>query len=270
MTGYGRARAGDLAAGIAYYALLSVVPTIFGLVSIAGLLLRTEEGYRQAVALVAWIVPPELAGEGLQALPQLRERSGTFGLVSLAGFLWLGSIFFAALGRAMNQVYGVPDRPPLHQRLRGVVSALAFSVLFTASAVAAIVPTALLGIDEDSLPLGLERWPLFTGLYQALSYVVAVVMAILMFGLIFRIAPAAGQRVVDVIPGAVVIGVVFVLLAQAFPFYLRVVRGWNLIGGTAGLLSLVLLWFYALGHLFLLGAYFNATWQAYRRRDQEP
>ena len=267
MTGYGRARASDLAAGIAYYALLSVVPTILGLVSIAGLLLRTGEGYRQAVALVAWIVPPELAGEGLQTLPRLRERSGAFGLVSLVGFLWLGSTFFAALGRAMNQVYGVPDRPPLRQRLRGMVGVVAFALLFTASAVAAIVPTVVLGIGEDSMPLGLERWPLFTGLYQVLSYAVAMVMAVLLFGLIFRIAPAAGQRVVDVVPGAVVIGLAFVLLAQVFPFYLRIVRDWNLIGGTAGLLSLVLVWFFILGHLFLFGAYINATWQRHRRRE---
>lgn len=267
VTGFRRTRAGDLAAGIAYYALLSIVPTILGLVSIAGLLLRTEEGYRQAVALVAWIVPPELAGEGLQTLPRLREQSGAFALISLGGFLWLGSTFFAALGRAMNQVYEVPDRPPLRQRLRGMVGVVAFGLLFTASVVAAIVPTVVLGIEEDSMPLGLERWPLFTGLYQVLSYVVATLMAILLFGLIFRVAPAAGQRVGDVVPGAVVIGLAFVLLAQVFPFYLRIVRDWNLIGSSAGLLSLVLVWFFILGHLFVFGAYINATWQRHRRRE---
>jgi membrane protein len=269
VSGFRRTRAGDLAAGIAYYALLTIVPTILGLVSIAGLLLRTDEGYRQATALVAWIVPSELAGESQQTLPRLREQSGAFGLVSLVGFLWLGSTFFAALGRAMNQVYGVPDRTPLRQRLRGLLGVLAFALLFTASVVAAVVPTVVLGIDEESMPLGLERWPIFTGIYQLLSYIVAALMAVMLFGLIFRIAPAAGQRVTDVIPGAVVIGLAFVLLAQVFPFYLRLVRGWNLIGGTAGLLSLVLVWFYILGHLFLFGAYINATWQRHRRAVQE-
>jgi membrane protein len=265
VSGFRRSRANDLAAGIAYYALLSVVPTILGLVSIIGLVLRTDEGYRQAAELVSWMVPSELAGESRETLPQLRDRSGTFGVVSLIGFLWLGSTFFAALGRAMNQVYGVPDRPPLHQRLRGLAAVLAFALLFTASVVAAVVPTVVLGIDEHSLPLGLERWPLFVGLYQFLAYAVAVLAAVLLFGLIFRLAPAAGQRVADIVPGAVVIGIAFVLLVQIFPFYLRLVRGWNLIGGTAGLLSLVLAWFYILGHLFLLGAYVNATWQRHRR-----
>lgn len=262
-----RSRANDVAAAIAYYALLSIVPMVLGLVSIVGLVLRTDAGYRQAVELVSWVVPEELAGDSLDALPRLRDQSGTFGVVSLVGFLWVGTTFFSALGRAMNQVYEVPDRHPLRQRARGFVSIVLFAVLFTASVIAAIVPTAVLGIDETSLPLGLERWPLFSGLYQALSYVAAVLSAIVMFGLIFRLLPAAGQRVGDIIPGAVAIGFVFVVLVQVFPIYLRIVRDWNLVGGTAGLLSLVLLWCYLLGHLFLLGAFFNATWQRHRRRE---
>jgi membrane protein len=265
VSGFRRTRANDLAAGIAYYALLSIVPTILGLVSIVGLVLRTEEGFRQAADLVLWMVPDELAGESVETLPWLREQSAAFGIVSLAGFLWLGSTFFAALGWAMNQVYDVPDRPSLHQRLRGLVGVLAFALLFTASVVAAIVPTVVLGIDEDSLPLGLEHWPLFTGLYQVLSYVVAVVTAVVLFGLIFRLLPAAGQRVADIIPGAVAIGVAFVLLVQVFPIHLRIVTDWNLIGGTAGLISLVLVWFYILGHMFLFGAFINVTWQRHRR-----
>jgi membrane protein len=270
VAGFRRSRANDLAAAIAYYALLAVVPILLGLVSIVGLVLRTDEGYRQAVELVLWIVPEGLAGDSLDALPRLRDQSGTFGLVSLIGFLWVGSTFFAALGRAMNQVYGVPDRSPLRQRLRAFVSVITFAVLFSVSGVAAVVPTVVLGIDEDSLPLGLERWPLFVGLYQAMAYVAAVLTAIVMFGVIFRLVPAAGQRAADIVPGAVVIGLAFVLLAQIFPVYLRIVRDWNLIGGTAGLLSLVLIWFYILGHLFLFGAYINATWQGHRRNVVAP
>lgn len=263
--GYRQSRAQDLAASVAYYALLAIVPTVLALVSIVGFVLRSDEAYRQAVDIVLWLVPEGLAGEGLEALPRLRDRSGAFGLASLAGFLWIGSTFFAALGRAMNQVYDVPDWTPVQQRVRGLVGLLAFSLLFIISVVTAILPTVVLGIDESTLPLGLERWKLFTGIYQLLSYILAVLVAILLFGVIFRIVPAAGQRVEDVVPGAVVIGIAFVLLAQLFPAYLRIVRNWNLIGGTAGLLSLVIIWFYLLAHLFLFGAYINVTWQEHRR-----
>ncbi|HYH13374.1 MAG TPA: YihY/virulence factor BrkB family protein, partial [Thermomicrobiales bacterium] len=270
VTGFRRSRANDLAAAVAYYALLAIVPTILALISVIGLILRSEEGYRQAVDLVLWIVPEGLTSQGVETLPRLRDQSAAFGLASLAGFLWIGSTFFAALGRAMNRVYRVPDRPPVQQRVRGFVSIIVFSVLFTVSVIASTVPTVVLGIDQSTLPLGLERWPVFTGLYQVLSYLIAVLVAILLFGVIFRIVPAAHQEVEDIVPGAVVIGIAFVIVAQIFPVYLRIVSGWNLIGGTAGLLSLVLIWFYVLAHLFLFGAYINATWQRHRNRSSTP
>lgn len=267
--GFRQSQANDLAAAVAYYALLAIVPTLLALISIVGLVLRTGEGYRQAVSVVLWLVPAGLTSEGVQTLPQLRERSGALGLASLVGFLWIGSTFFAALGRAMNQVYRVPERSPLHQRIRGFLAIIAFSLLFTVSIIAAILPTAVLGIDEDALPLGLERWPIFTGLYQIVSYVIALLVAIGLFAVIFRIMPNAGQVLEDVLPGALVIALAFVLLTQAFPVYLKVVSGWNVIGGAAGLLTLVLVWFYLLAHLLLFGAYINATWQRRRRRQAD-
>lgn len=266
--GFRRSQANDLAAAVAYYALLAVVPTVLALVSAVGLFMRTEEGYRQAVSVVLWIVPDEVTSDSVQALPRVREQSGALGLISLVGFLWIGSTFFAALGRAMNRVYGVPNRSPLYQRLRGFLGILSFSLFFTISVIAAIVPTALLGIEEQDLPLGLERWALFTGLYRVASYIVALLVAIVLFAVIFRVVPAAGQRIDDVVPGSLVIALAFVLLAQAFPVYLKIVSDWNLIGGTAGLLSLVLVWFFVLAHLLLFGAYINSTWQRWRRNKR--
>jgi membrane protein len=264
--GFRDSRATDLAAAVAYFALLAIVPTVLALASIVGLFLRTEEGYRQAVDLILWLVPEDLTGEGISVLPRLREQPGAFGLASIVGFLWIGSTFFSALSRAMNQVYQVPDHPPLQQRIRGFVSVVLFGVLFMISVIASIAPTVVLGIDRENLPLGLEQWRIFSGLYQLLSYAIATLFAIMMFGAIFRIAPAAGQEVEDVVPGAVVIAIAFVIVAQVFPLYLRIIAGWNLIGGTAGLLSLVLIWFYLLAHLFLFGAHINSTWQKHRRQ----
>ncbi len=266
--GFRQNQANDLAAAVAYYALLAIVPTLLALISAVGFFLRTEDGYRQAVSIVLWIVPEGVTSDSVEALPRLRDQSEALGIVSLAGFLWIGSTFFSALGRAMNQVYGVPERPPLHQRLRGFLGILSFSLFFTVSVIAAILPTALLGIEEQDLPLGLDRWAIFTGLYRVASYVVALLVAIGLFGVIFRIVPAAGQRVEDIIPGALVIATAFVVLAQAFPVYLRIVSDWNLLGGAAGLVSLVLIWFFLLAHLLLFGAYINATWQRWRHAER--
>nr|MBA2277226.1 YihY/virulence factor BrkB family protein [Chloroflexia bacterium] len=86
-----------------------------------------------------------------------------------------------------------------------------------------------------------------------------------LFGMLFRVVPNAGQRVDDIVPGAVTIAVLFVLMTQVFPLYLRLVQGFNRIGSAFAFLSLLLIWFYLLAHLLLFGAYINATYQPYRR-----
>ena len=72
-------------------------------------------------------------------------------------------------------------------------------------------------------------------------------------------------ELLDVWPGAVVASVLFVIVQQAFPIYLRFVGGSNRYGVALGLLSLMVVAFYAIAHVILFGAYINATWQRHRQ-----
>lgn len=263
--GYRRVNASDLAAAVAFNALLAIVPTILLLITAAGLLLRNDELFADVVAATLWLLPAGLGGDSIQALLQARQRSGIFAIASFVGFLWIGATFFASLGRSMNRVYEVPDPPPVHQRVRGFFVIVAFAVLFIVTTVAALLPSLFLGDAPAALPLGIGDWPLVHGVYRALSYVVAVLTAIILFGMLFRVVPNADQRIDDVLPGTIVTAVLFVLLVQVFPLYLNLVSGLNRIGSIFVFLPLLLGWFYVLAHLLLFGAYINATYQGFRR-----
>ncbi len=265
LDGYQRVNAGDLAAAVAFNALLAIVPTILLLLTAAGLLLRDDRLFGDVASATRWLLPAGLSEDSIQALVQARRRSGIFAVASFVGFLWVGANFFASLGRSMNRVYEVPDPPPVKQRLRGFLVVVAFAVLFIVTTVAALLPSLFFGDAPTALPLGIGDWPLVHGLYQVLSYVVAVLAAILLFGMLFRVVPNAGQRVDDVLPGTVAIALLFVALVQIFPLYLSLVRGLNRVGSAFAFLPLLLVWFYLLAHLLLFGAYINATYQQFRR-----
>jgi membrane protein len=206
-----------------------------------------------------------MSRDSIEALIGARSRSGIFGLASFVGFLWVGATFFACLGRTMNSVYGVENPPAVQQRVRGFVVVVVFAVLFIVAVIAAFVPTIFLGSSVDELPLNLHSSLLAQGVYQVLSYGVAVLTAIILFGMLFRVVPNANQRIGDVIPGTVVIATIFVLLVQVFPLYLRVARNLGGIGSTFAFLPLLLIWFYILAHLLLFGAFINASYQEFRR-----
>lgn len=263
--GYRRVNAGDLAAALAFNAMMAIVPTILLLITVAGVLLRSDQLYRETLVTAQWLLPAGMSQESTDALIGARSRSGIFGLASFAGFLWIGAAFFACLGRTMNSVYGVENPPPVQQRVRGFLVVVAFAVLFILTVIAAVLPSIFLG-SADDLPIDLSDSLLAQGLYQVLSYVIAVLTAMVLFGMLFRVVPNANQRIGDVLPGTVVIAVAFVLLVQAFPLYFRVVRNLNGIESTFAFLPLLLIWFYILAHLLLFGAFINASYQQFRRR----
>lgn len=264
--GYRRVNAGDLAAALAFNAMMAIVPTILLMITIASVLLRSDELYRKAVLTTLWLLPAGLSGESVEALLSARGRSGIFGIASFIGFAWIGSTFFACLGRTMNTVYGVSDPPAVRQRLRGFVIVVAFAVLFLVAVIAASLPSIFLGLSENELPFHLHRSLLVSGAYQVLSYVIAVLTAMLLFGMLFRVVPNAGQHVEDVFPGTLVTATLFVLLVQVFPVYLRIAQNLNTLESTFALLPLMLVWFYVLAHFMLFGAFINASYQGFRRR----
>lgn len=264
--GYRRVNAGDLAAALAFNAMMAIVPTILLMITIAGVLLQSDELYRKAVLTTLWLLPAGLSGESVETLLSARGRSGIFGLASFVGFVWVGSTFFACLGRTMNAIYGVADPPPVQQRLRGFLVVVAFAVLFLVAVIAAALPSVFLGVSENDLPFSLQRSVLVNGAYQVLSYVVAVLTATLLFGMLFRVVPNARQRVDDVLPGTLVTSTLFVVLVQVFPLYFRITRDLNGAGSIFALLPLLLAWFYLLAHFMLFGAFVNASYQNFRRQ----
>ena len=266
--GYRRVNAGDLAAALAFNAMMAIVPTILLLITVAGILLRSDELYQETVLTTQWLLPAGMSRDSTEALIGVRNRSGLFGLASFVGFLWVGASFFACLGRTMNRVYGVENPPPVQQRVRGFVVVVAFAVLFIVTVIAAFLPSLVAGTSEAELPVELTGSLLLRGIYQVASYAVAVVTAMILFGMLFRVVPNADQRIGDVLPGTVVIAAAFVLLVQVFPLYFRLTGNLNGLGSTSALLPLLLIWFYILAHLLLFGSFINASYQQFRRRER--
>jgi membrane protein len=264
--GFREAEAGNLAAIIAFNALIALVPTVLLLVSIAGYLLRRDDALVLVARSAYWALPATAADDALNAALDARRHSGLLGLVSLAAFLWIGTGFVNALSHCLNQVYGVANRGFVHARRRGFLVVVAFAILFSAAVLAATLPTLFISGISNSY---FQTWPLAARWAQALGYLLAYVAAALLFLVLYRTLPDAGQRLNDVWPGALLAGALFVLLGQAFPLYLRLAGGANRYGAALGLVSLLVTWFGAMAHVLLFGCYVNVTHRRRRLARQE-
>jgi uncharacterized BrkB/YihY/UPF0761 family membrane protein len=63
--------------------------------------------------------------------------------------------------------------------------------------------------------------------------------------------------VLDVLPGALLAGVLIEIVSFVFPLYARIAGGFNTYGAQFALFFLLATWFYLLSQLILLGAVFN-------------
>ncbi|HWV24321.1 MAG TPA: YihY/virulence factor BrkB family protein [Thermomicrobiales bacterium] len=265
--GYTRSNAGDLAASIAYHALIAMVPMFFLLVGVGGLFLKSDAVLHQAVEIIQTVFP---AGTGsrdaFEAALDARRNSGLISLVSLMGFAWAGTGLISSMARGMNRVYGVRNASYVKEKQRGFVVIFLFLLFFFIATLASIAPTVLL---QRNLPEALDKWLLSTRFNQIVAYLVAFFSAVMLFLVIYRIVPNARQRLLDVVPGTLAAGLLFVLLTQSFPIYIELVGGVNRYGQLLGLISLIVATLYFLAHIILFGSYINATWQRYRERKRQ-
>ena len=265
--GYTRVSAGDLAASIAYHALIAMVPMFFLLVGVGGLFLRNDAVMAQAVEIIQIVFPPGSGTrEAFEAALDARRNSGLISLVSFMGFAWVGTGLVSSMARGMNRVYGVQNASYIAEKQRGFVVIFLFLVFFFASTLSSILPTFLL---SQELPELLDRLLLNSRYSQITAYLFAYLSAMMLFLVIYRIVPNARQTLTDVLPGTVAASLLFVLLTQAFPLYIELVGGVNRYGQLLGLITLIVAALYMLAHIILFGSYINVTWQRYREREAQ-
>jgi membrane protein len=264
LNGYQDANAGDLAAAVAFNALVALVPTFLLCFAVAGLFFHLSDVLSTAIYSSLWGLPPGAASDALDAVLGARRNSGWLGAGSLILFAWVGTSFVSCLARSMNRIYGVPNCGYMCEKRRGFFVILSFALLFMMTLLSSTVPT--LFVSQHNLPSYFADSALAKGSIQILGYAVALCAALLLFGLLYLVVPNANQRLADIWPGALTAASLFVMMAQVFPVYLRMIGGTNRYGAAFGLMSLLVAWFYALAHVILFGAYVNSTYQQHRRQ----
>lgn len=262
--GYTESNATDMAAAVAFNTLVALVPMFLLVITISGLFLKNEDVVIQARQVIDRLVPVDSAPTAFEAAIGARNNTGVLGLISFFGFAWVGTGFVSCLARSMNKIYRVKSSGYLNEKQRGFFVLFIFSLLFIVSLGTTIVTTFFV---NQELPSFFRTWALAKGQAQVIGYSIGFLSAMLLFTTIYRVVPNAGQKLLDVWPGALLAAVLFVSLTQIFPIYVRL-GGGNAYGQVLGLVSLLVFSLLVLAHVILFGAYTNASWQR-RRRNRD-
>jgi membrane protein len=243
---------------IAWNGLTSLFPIILAILAIAGGVLSLfGVTRRHVVDLLLNLLPATGNGwnAAIDAIQGVQERPGLFGVLAVVTFFWSASGLFGALDETLAVVFRSRPRPFLSQKLMALGMMFLFCILTVAAVGTATIVAVLRSMQFPLVPQEFTRG--FLG--PLIQIVVATISGFLLFYSIYAIVPSRKLRPLQILPGAIVGGVGFVLLTLLFPLYVTLNSGINQYGREFAFLLLLLAFFYFLGLITVLGAEVNSV-----------
>ena len=250
-----RTRAFTMAAAMSYYFLLALVPLLIFLSAMLGYL-PIPNLFDQLLDLLAIVVPPAAMQMVQHILAGLLipHRGGllSFGLLS---YLWTASGSFAASIEALNVAYDVEKtRPWWRDRVQALLLTLTTGAL---SLVGLLMIIA--GPHFGHLVTELFAVPRsFGDIWPALRLITIFVIFVAAVEIQYCLAPNRKQNFMDTLPGAVVAVIGIFLSSAGLGYYFGHLSNYNKMYGSLGAVIILMLWFYVVALLLVIGAELNA------------
>ena len=256
-------RGTHLAAMIAYFALVSLVPMVF--LALAGLALVGQPDESTLLVRGLKEVLPSTSVESIvRAVDSIRGNAAALGIIGGVSLLWSSLSLFSVLESAFNIVYGQPNRSFV--RGKGLAAALIVSSL--------LVLYVGLGIASVGMELITAYAPsVVANSVAALLASIAISSVAVFFFLtsVYYLLTNVDLRFRDVLPGALLATLTLEVTFQALPFYVRTfeTKDTDIVSlQVFGAPLLLLIWLYLMANVIVLGAEVNWWWE-YRRGKVE-
>lgn len=252
-----------VAAGVAFYILIGIVPGIAALISIYGLVANPAQ-VQQQFASMKNMIPGgayELLSQQMQTIASSPKTAGWGAAIGIIVALWSGSSATKALIEGLNISYH-------EQEKRGFVKLNATAVVLTlAGVVGAAIMIGLItvlpavvravagsGVAETWAKVG--RWPLLLIFFMSV------------LTLLYRYAPSREKAQWKWVSwGAVGATLLWIAASALFSLYVSHFSSYNKTYGALGTVVILLMWFYISAYCVLLGAELNSEMERQTARD---
>ena len=249
------------AAAIAYFAILCLFPLTLLCISIASFYLGPLMNHQVILQKLEFIAPAlgKLLGQNIDEIILAR---GPVSLVALVGLIWSASSIFTMLNQTLNEIWGNKRaRPVWKQRGLAILFVLAFAgpILFLASFAGSLIANLHIWLPVQTLPLG-----------DGISFVVAIILDVNLFMLLYILLPHGRSTWREVLPGALAAGLLWEIAKKAFLLFIATyISMSNLVYGSVAAIIAFLTWAYLSGLIFLFGAFLSVSYYRIKLQQHE-
>jgi membrane protein len=250
----GRDNISIMAAGIAYYAMLSIFPGMSALVFTYGLVADPLTIARHEDAL-SGVLPTEalnLLSTQLNALVSTPPGSLGAGLIiSVLIAFWSSTSGTSAMMNALTVAYEGKEK-------RGLLHFYGLSLALTIGGVTFLLLSLGLIAGVPAAAAELPLSPFWRQLLPLLRFPILAVLAYLAIGTLYRLAPDRPKPGWDLLRGGTIIATLLWLAGSAaFSFYASHFGSYDRTYGSVGAVAIMLVWLYVTAYIVLVGAELN-------------
>ena len=241
--------AGQRAAGVAYYAIISIFPLILGLIAVFGFFLPSLNLQDELLKYVGNNIPgaTNILKENITSIIRLR---GVMSILSIVILFWGASALFSSISLAINRAWDTKIcRPFFIRKASELGMVFGTGILFLLSLGASAIITIIHGA------LNLPAADLI--IVYAGSKLVAFLLMFVIFLLLYKFIPNTKTHWRSVWPGALLAAALFELARTLFIFYLDNFANYQLIYGSITSIIILLIWIYYSAFIMILGAEFT-------------
>ncbi|MEV0995241.1 YihY/virulence factor BrkB family protein [Nonomuraea sp. NPDC050202] len=247
----------DLAAGLTYYAVLSIFPALIVLVSLFRLLGRQDAA--AVVGSLLAVAPAEVRSvidQGVRAVEGTDYAASVVAAAGLLIALWSASGYIGAFIRAGNVIYDIEEGRPFWKLtpLR-----LALTVLTTVLLAVGAIAVTLTGQLAEAVGAALGVDDAMVTAWNVVKWPVLALVAAGMIMVLYWAAPNVRQPGMRwLTPGGLLAVVLWVLVSGGFALYAASFASYDRTYGTLAAVVVFLVWLWLSNMVLLLGAELDA------------
>lgn len=248
------------AAGLAFYTIFSLAPLLILVIAITGFIFGEQAASGQLSLYMEEVIGAELAltvQNFVNAVSQTGQ--GTFATItSTLVLIFAATTVLTQLKESLNTIWDVDKnkRQPIKMffinRLLSFVLILVFSLLLISTFFISTIVSFISPILEQLFPAGIR-------IYFIINGVIFLTISTILFSIIYKLLPDIQVKWTDVLPGAFITSVLFLIGRAAVSFYLSNAAMASTYG-AAGSFVIFLIWVYYNVMMIFLGAEFTQIW----------
>jgi membrane protein len=252
---FGRNQPSDLAAQLAYFALLAIFPFAMFLLTVIGYL-PLHGLDQQVMSAIYAVMPPEAAKLCDHTLHEiLGKQRGWLLWTTLIFSIWTASGGTSGLITALNRAYDVSEtRAAWRVKVRALAVTLGGVLTIIVATTAMMVGPGLVRDIMSFFGLG----GAFDELWKFLRWPVVILAMMSMLACVYYFLPNVKQPFRFITPGSVVAVLAWLAASVGFRLYVSHFASYAKTYGALGTVIVLMVWLYISGLMVILGGEINA------------